>query len=155
LYLSLEPTFHEVIFSVVKIFLNVVGILAFLGSALTLTIAASAVHEIETAILLLLACTSLGLSRLIDITETGNKERARQTNDLLAVIKQLVPTPTSAPPTAPAREKYFVLLDDEPTGPLTLDQLTVLFEKGSIAGHTKVAKAGSNTWVEYHTLSPA
>lgn len=62
-----------------KAFLNIIGILALLGGSLAIVLAGSAVQEILGGIGILIACTALGLARLIDLQEQAAEKLAEET----------------------------------------------------------------------------
>jgi hypothetical protein len=132
-----------------KTFLNVVGILALIGSMLVFANAQSAVHEIEACIALLLSCSCLGFAAVV--------ERLDQSKNLLAMIAKSsaegVQTQASssgsvsrAIPPVPGKETYYISDGARPLGPYEAEKIQALFDKGTINKETDILKEGSSEW---------
>lgn len=134
-----------------KTFLNVVGILALIGSMLVFAAAKSAVHEIEACIALLLSCSCMGFAAIV--------EKLDQNKVLLAMIAkssaESVQSLSSASgsqgaaqviPPVPGKETYYISDGMRPVGPYEAEKIQALFEKGTINKETHILKQGGAEW---------
>lgn len=105
------------------------------------------VAQILGGIVLLLACTSLGLAKLIALSEAAElaqgKHRALEidywkiTAARSATTQQLV---------APAAKRWFVANGQEVSGPFTEEQIRALKSKGVVTAETQLAVEGTQDW---------
>lgn len=133
-----------------KTFLNVIGILALLGGLFVLVFAQSAVHEIEAGLSWLIACTALGLAKVIEVLESNGKT--------LAQLKTAIGLPgvssantttggqTNEMPPVPGTETYFVAVEGKAAGPHTMESVQGLLSRGKITPETLIYKQGAEKW---------
>src|SRR5207302_478691 len=57
------------------------------------------------------------------------------------------PEPAPDPP-----DSFYYLRDDQPVGPITLDELCRRHAQGSLPGETLIARNGANKWVPLSTV---
>lgn len=135
-----------------KTFLNVIGILALIGSILVFAGAQSAVHEIEACIALLLSCSCLGFAAVIERLEQNKILLAMIAKSSAERVQNLSASPGSAPatsqalPPVPGKETYYVSDGLRPVGPYEAEKIKALFEKGTINKETHILQQGSAEW---------
>lgn len=142
-----------------RTFLNVVGILALFGAIVITVFSKSAVHEIEAAIAILVACTAFGFSKTIEhLSENG--KLLSQIRDSRAVQASAIPEmqPSSEHriivPPVPGTESYFIALEGKAAGPHTMKSVYGLLERGKIAPDTLLFKEGANEWKALRDVLP-
>lgn len=134
-----------------KTFLNVVGILALIGSMLVFAAAKSAVHEIEACIALLLSCSCMGFAAIVEKQEQTNVLLAMIAKSSVETVQGLSSASGSAEaaqpiPPVPGKETYYISDGLRPVGPYQADKIQALFEKGTINKETHILKQGSSEW---------
>lgn len=129
-----------------KIFLNVVGILAFLVGPISFFAAKNLADQVIGGMSLLLACTALGFAKLIELGETHldrtGKQRALE-KDYWRLMSSQVHATSPAAPTAP---RWFVANGDDVSGPFTEEQIKVLKAKGVVTVASQMAAEGTQDW---------
>lgn len=134
-----------------KTFLNVVGILALIGSVLIFTAAKSAVHEIEACIALLLSCSCMGFAAIVEKLEQDKvllamiaKSSAENIHALSSLSTS--PSTTQVIPPVPGRETYYISDGTRAMGPYEAEKLQALLGKGTISKETYILRQGSSEW---------
>jgi hypothetical protein len=137
-----------------KIFLNVIGILAFLGALVGGLGSKTAAQETTAGVAMLLCCTCFGLAHIIGMKEAEGKKadaRDKAARDHYGAMASFglssgaAPSPTGLPP-VPGNEVYFVADGERAVGPHNIETLRVLFSRGTITKETFVIQQGSQEW---------
>lgn len=134
-----------------KIYLNVTGVIALLLAFVILLVGSSAVHEIEAAIVFLIACSSLGFANVIE-KQTEHLKVLNEVKDAIAKASSVAATQPSAHeprivvPPVPGTEDYFIASDGKAAGPHKLESLRNFLERGKITQETMIFKQGAAEW---------
>jgi hypothetical protein len=131
----------------VKIFLNVIGILAMLAGPVALFLGTTMAAQLIGGIVLLLACTSFGLAKLIELGET-HLERTSKHRALEKEFWKLAAIQGGTPTTPPLvnQPKWYVANGQEVTGPFAAPQIRELITKGIVGADTMFNAEGSKDW---------
>lgn len=139
-----------------KVFLNVIGLLAMIGAFTALFAARSAVQEIEAGISLLICCTSFGLAHIIGLQETAAEKSAVRDKaarehygamaSLGSVSGNASPANVSGLPPVPGKEVYFISDGERAVGPHNLETLRALLARGTINQDTYILQQGAREW---------
>lgn len=134
-----------------KSFLTIIGMLALLGGLLVAVVSSSAVHEIEAGIAWLIACTSLGLAKVIELQEANGKILAeiKAAQGVSALVNQSAATTSNKSiemPPVPGTEIYFVAVEGKAAGPHSMESVQGLLSRGKITPETLIYKQGAEKW---------
>lgn len=135
-----------------KIFLNVIGILAMMSGPVALFVGRDPVSQMLGGVVLLVAVCALGLAKLIELGDAeakAAKEQRKLERDFwkTAVVQlaQVAPKSGAELPSAP---RWYVANGEAVTGPFTRDQLSALQQKGVITAETRLNPMGTEDWLE-------
>lgn len=129
-----------------KSFLTIVGVLAVFASVVAFAASKSAVHEILSAISLMIGCTSLGLAKLIELFETHLERTSAMRKREVEHWERAQPAAPAALPPIPGTERWHVAIGAEVKGPLRADEVRALRDKSAIGPESFVISEGWQSW---------
>lgn len=139
--------------TIMKSFLAIVGVLAVFAAVLVLFASKSAVHEILSSISLLVGCSSLGLSKLIELVEDQKRianESAKEQREAIINLMAAVRAPSARPlPPIPGLEQFYVVENAVPSGPFRRDQVQALRANGTLAADSWILIESGAHWQRY------
>lgn len=133
-----------------KIFLNIIGILALLSGPLAFFAGGTVEARVLGGLALLVAVTGLGLAKVIEVAEDETKaaQAHRKAEVENWAVQHSIRAAASRPSTlsAPAVPRWFMAKGEEVTGPFTKSQLGELVSKGLAPSNALLAREGTEDW---------